>query len=88
MLYVSSTLLLQQNLKKKQYLIIFCSISVILISVLEVGVFTENHCSMYKHGSTELTDSIGWFNRYIAIEMWEVNYWKINVISFVEEFEC
>ncbi len=29
-------------------------IPAMLISVLEVGVCTENHCGMYKHGSFEL----------------------------------
>ncbi len=47
-IYVSSTLLLQQNLIKL-CLGSFYSIPVILISVLEAHAHTENHCSMYKH---------------------------------------
>ncbi len=35
--------------------VFFFSIPVILISILIVGVYTENHCSVYKHGSTKLT---------------------------------
>ncbi len=70
---------------------VFFSSHMILISVLEVGVYTDNLCSMFMPCNTYLTVKHRlhmWFNRYITIYMWEVNYWKIKVMSSVKQFEC